>query len=225
MVPVMVGAARKMKQLFPAGLPSKRGYSSAEVCPWPAFEAGLVKKDYSAFASEDQFWDVYTEYVDSLNDGKDTPQGRIVWSIQRLKSRIFRISGMMAIIREMEDTAGVAYIPQLVDELKQDFPRLKFDYPDTYFEDLDRVDALMKADSTRLRALEEDLHKKHSEGKLYTHDYFLNVFAELSKFQGYAIRPEQSTVLDYCVHVRRLNHHNAAQRAEIEKMKHGANRR
>lgn len=192
---------------------SKNGYASAADCPWMAFENAIVDADLSAFASEEQFHFIYSEYLDALSGGKTTAMDRQLESQNRLASRIFRLSQVMSLLREL-------WHPGLVEILRKDFPRYKFEFPDdSYYLDLDRVDGHLKSDKLRLEGMQADASKKVHNNKPVTHLYFTEVFQHISAFNKYAVRKTETSVEDYCVHVRRMQEHNDAVRKQTESIK------
>lgn len=207
---------RRETKAFP-GSQQSNGFTSASDTPWPVFENAIVDKDFGPFVTEDRFLDIYAEYIDLLNNGKETPSSRNTQSIQRLKSKIFRIAGMMAMCRDLLPL----YHPMLSEQLRLDYPRLKFEWPlDSYTVDLDKVDGYLKADRVRLtNLLSQSAEQGHKQA--LTHAYFTETFMAISKFQGYAVRPETSTVMDYCLHVKRMNDHAAALQSQANKGKNG----
>ena len=64
----------------------------------------------------------------------------------------------------------------------------------------------------------ETVKKKDVE---INYDFFMSTCLELSKFQGYDMDPEHTTVLKYCLCLKKLNKHVEQLNRQIEKQ-HGS---
>lgn len=149
--------------------------------------------------------DVNNEYM-SMRENKNSQYVLdLMKEIAQLSSTLF-IVGQCLIILE------VKYNRELVNELKQLGCTGRFDWSnkDQYYGDLKAAASRSKRMISQRNRLQEELdefHRKHGAGDI-TPDYFDEWAVELSKFMGYNVRLDQTTV---SVWVKMLNKFDAYQ--------------
>jgi len=174
----------------------------------------LIEADYSGLVidgepTEDQLSEawvaIYQEYVELMGSGEDN-------YILVLGAEIERLRFKLLVIEQCITVLGDYYSEELVLILKKMGYDFKFspDNTDERREDLVKITSLCKSVILKYEEKTEEFNvlSENQTAEPVTRHYFDDVLANLSKFIGSIIYPEQITVSYYTSQIKLLKKHN-----------------
>ena len=169
---------------------------SCKVLPLSIFKECYCNNDYSGLGkgTKDELQAAWNEILFEYSSLIDSENSQYLFSISKkislLSCDISFIEGAIVVLKAFHDQ-------EIVDILRQ------MGYPliEGYKEkDLDRIVSLAKTLVYEFNELQDEMNKIQTvaSGKAQTESDFDKTIALLSKFQGYAIRPKETTVTEFC---------------------------